>query len=165
MNIKRRTTLLLGTFSMLSLSLTACIRPAQPYLNKGIALSQAGFIAHPANTTARYTLMNLLPPGSLTYRPSAEGMPIYLYADPVACGCVYMGDQKAYENLKIILSSSHKQEDKHNSTDKSSLPEELQPHNMIAENRRDTAAWDWTVWSPAADPDNNQPRHMIGNYW
>lgn len=147
----------LGRISVISLALTlaGCGQPAKVYLDKGRSLSQAGFVAHYADTTARYSMMNLLPPGQITYRPAPEGGNIYLYADPIGCGCVYMGDQNAYDTLKAqdkTISKNHSQQDP-------SLTE------MVFENRRDTTAWDWSSWTPAADPGSNQPKHMIGSYW
>ena len=149
----------LACTAMLTLALTGCTRPAAPYLEKGELLSHAGFVAHPANTTARYGLMNSLPPGSLTYRMTPDGQRIYLYADPLACGCVYMGDETAYRTLQAHMKALLLDKHAHHPPKDPSLPD------MTAEMYRDTTPWDWTIWSPAADPDNNQPRHMIGDYW
>ncbi|MCX5619968.1 MULTISPECIES: hypothetical protein [Bombella] len=154
-------TSMLGSAALFGLaSLGGCVRPAAPYLAQGQLLSQAGFVAHPANTTARYGLMNSLPDGSITYRMAPDGQRIYLYADPLACGCVYMGDEQAYGALQahIKQTMSHK---KHAHL----TPSQELIAAMTAENHRDTTPWDWTIWSPAADPDSNQPRHMIGDYW
>ncbi len=145
--------------ALLGLALAGCVRPAVPYLEKGSLLSHAGFVAHPANTTARFALMNSLPPGSLTYRMAPSGQRIYLYADPLACGCVYMGDETAYGTLQAHMQAIMQRKHAHHPPQDPPLPA------MTAENYRDTTSWDWTVWSPAADPDNNQPRHMIGGYW
>ncbi|GBQ79996.1 hypothetical protein AA13595_0187 [Gluconacetobacter johannae DSM 13595] len=118
-----------------------------------MTLSEAGFIAHPADTTARYAMMNTLPPGQLTYRPSPAG-PVYLYADPIGCGCVYMGSAAAYGSFSAWQRTS-----------KASTPLRTDVRAMAAENRRDTAAWDWSAWSPNADPGGDQPRHVSGGYW
>lgn len=144
--------------SLCFLGLSGCLQPAKPFLDKGLSLSDAGFIAHSANTTARYTLMNSLPPGMLTYRMAPDGQKIYLYADPIGCGCVYMGNQAAYAALRKKNGDEILQ-------NKRSPLQDGQRLLMDAENRRDTSSWDWTIWSPAADPDNNQPRHMIGDSW
>ncbi|GBQ34652.1 hypothetical protein [Gluconacetobacter azotocaptans] len=138
--------------TLLCASLVGCA-PAKPYLDKGMTLSEAGFIAHPADTTARYAMMNTLPPGQLTYRPSPAGF-IYLYADPIGCGCVYMGSEAAY---RIFSTGQQK--------GKKPAPLLADMQAMAAENRRDTAAWDWSAWSPNADPGGNQPRHVTGGYW
>ena len=142
---------------LFSAGLAGCGAPAKPYLDEGMALSQAGFIAHAADTTARYAMMNTLPPGQVTYRPSPTGL-IYLYADPIGCGCVYMGSETAYRTLTGLIESS-------NQKGKKSAQFLLDLRSMAAENRRDTALWDWSAWSSNADPGGNQPRHVIGGYW
>lgn len=143
--------------SLAFLALSGCLHPAKPYLDKALELSRAGFVAHPANTTARYSLMNTLPPGMITYRMGPDGKPIFVFADPIACGCVYMGDETAFKNLRKRNAARTK---KHGNA-----PGDDDLSTMTAENHRDTTAWDWTIWSPAADPDNNQPRHMLGDSW
>lgn len=127
--------------------LAGCSSPARPYLKADMTLSQAGFVSHYSDTTARYAMMNLLPPGKMTYRLAPDGSKIYLYSDPIGCGCVYMGDQNSYENFKSRNSSAPSLEE------------------MASEIRRDTTAWDWSAWTPSADPGSNQPKHMIGAYW
>ncbi|GAB6969144.1 hypothetical protein JCM25156A_31830 [Komagataeibacter kakiaceti JCM 25156] len=143
--------------AFLTASLAGCGAPAKPYLDEGTTLSRAGFIAHPGDTTARYAMMNTLPPGQVTYRPSPTGL-IYLYADPIGCGCVYMGSEAAYRTLTGLVSAS-------NTKGKKSSQFLLDLREMAAENRRDTALWDWSAWSSNADPGGNQPRHVIGGYW
>lgn len=141
----------------LLLGLAGCSSPAAPYLAMEMKLSEAGFVAHPADTTARYAMLNTLPPGELTYRPSAAGR-VYVYADPIGCGCVYMGSESAYNALTMNEAARQKNRRKPVST----VP--VIPA-MAAENRRDTAIWDWSAWSVNADPGANQPRHVIGGFW
>ncbi|MFT9015073.1 MAG: hypothetical protein ABF990_04965 [Acetobacter sp.] len=144
-----------GAALALCVALAGCTPPAKPYLDEGRKLAQAGFIAHAADTTARYAMMNTLPPGMVTYRPSSVG-PVYLYADPIGCGCVYMGSENAYRALQSIDTVMVRKKVV------SAVPEMPE---MEAENRRDTAAWDWSAWSSAADPGPSQPRHVTGGYW
>ncbi|GBR20666.1 hypothetical protein [Asaia spathodeae] len=136
--------------------LAACQSPAKPYLDMGRRIAEAGFIAHPADTTARYAMMNTLPPGVMTYRESPSGL-VYLYADPIGCGCVYMGTDVAYAylvNSSKVVNGRHKP-----IRNVPPIPE------MSAENRRDTALWDWSAWSHRADPGATQPRYVSGAYW
>jgi len=97
----------------------------------------AGFISHPADTTTRWALMNTLPANRMTYRRSLEGV-VMLYADPVFCGCVYMGNWPAYLAYITLISL------------KSHLPSAI-PADMEAE-RRQAPAWDWGAWRLTADP-------------
>ncbi len=143
---------------LLCTTLAGCMSPAAPYLEKGRTLSEAGFIAHQADTTARYAMMNLLPPGQLTYRPSSSG-PIYLYADPIGCGCVYMGSEAAFQTLRNMTAA----EMRNKKQQPPSVVEELA--GMTAENRRDTFLWDWSAWYAGADPAGDQPRKVLGGYW
>ncbi|NVN09867.1 hypothetical protein [Nguyenibacter vanlangensis] len=145
-----------GRAALLCIALAGCSSPAKPYLDAGKRLSEAGFIAHAADTTARYAMMNTLPPGVLTYRPSSMG-PVYLYADPIGCGCVYMGSVLAYN---VLVTPA-----KRGRTTVPVMPAVPDMQAMAAENRRDTASWDWSAWSPGADPGPTQPRHVAGGYW
>jgi hypothetical protein len=146
-----------AAIALLCASVAGCSSPARPYLEKDMTLSQAGFVAHQADTTARYAMMNTLPPGQLTYRPSPVG-PVYLYADPIGCGCVYMGSETAYRAFRGLTTGKR---NKRKPT--TSAQQDIQA--MAAENRRDTALWDWSAWSSNADPGGDQPRHVIGGYW
>lgn len=143
---------------LLCTALAGCMSPAAPYLLEGKKLSEAGFIAHQADTTARYAMMNLLPPGQLTYRPSPDG-PIYLYADPIGCGCVYMGSENAFRTLHNMTAT----EMRNKKQQPTSVVDELA--GMTAENRRDTFLWDWSAWYAGADPAGDQPRKVMGGYW
>ncbi|MFT8775050.1 MAG: hypothetical protein ABF893_00065 [Gluconacetobacter liquefaciens] len=149
----RRHAMRMGAVTLASAGLAGCLSPAKPYLDMGRRLADAGFVAHKADTTARYAMMNMLPPGEVTYRPSTVG-PVYLYADPIGCGCVYMGSATAYSYYVSSVSAGKKAV-----AAPSAIPA------MAAENRRDTASWDWSAWSPNADPGPSQPRHVIGGYW
>ncbi|MDF7673454.1 hypothetical protein PT283_01570 [Acetobacteraceae bacterium ESL0697] len=137
------------------ISLAGC-SPAQSYLDKGFILAQAGFKAHYADTTARYTMMNYLPPGKLTYRLDPHGKRIYLYADPVACSCVYIGSEASYQNLMGFVENTKKDKYKHYSVPLTS---------MIVENRQNTEEWDWSIWNSSADPGGNQPKHVLDGAW
>lgn len=152
----RRPAMRASVVVLASAGLAGCLSPAKPYLDMGRRLSDAGFVAHKADTTARYAMMNTLPPGDLTYRPSTVG-PIYLYADPIGCGCVYMGSATAYSSYMSVVDAKKKPPQ--------AVPGVAELPAMAAENRRDTALWDWSAWSPNADPGPTQPRHVIGGYW
>lgn len=99
-----------------------------------MSFALAGFRAHPADTTARWAMMNLLPPNTLTYRMQ-NGQPVLLYADPIACGCVYMGDKTAYAAYKASHPIDAAQEQR--------MTAEINQH----------PGWDWSVWDSTADVD------------
>lgn len=113
-------------------------------------LALAGFIAHYANTTARWQLMNLLPANRMAYRMNGTNA-VLLYADPLTCGCVYMGNRMAYA---AWISAHH------------GTP--LQERQMTAEINQHPG-WDWSVWSPDADPPevralHGLPSHGVAGY-
>ncbi|MDG6095312.1 hypothetical protein LOC54_09385 [Acetobacter sp. AN02] len=101
---------------------------------------------HPANTTARYAMLHILPQGMLTYRNSASGS-IYLYADDLGCGCLYIGGQDAYDSLTSQTSGSRPK----GAGQAPILTTGYKPTpEMIAENRQHPG-WDWSVWASSAD--------------
>ena len=75
--------------------LTGCISAQQRVANKEDLLSAAGFDAKPADTPRRISLLRTLPPNKFV-RQAHNGTFTYVYADPVVCGCLYVGDQQAY---------------------------------------------------------------------
>lgn len=136
--IKRR----LAVLSSALLALTAACSPYRPVLHEEESLARDGFVAHPADTTARWQMMNLLPPDTLTYRMK-DGRPVLLYADPIACGCVYMGDATAYRAWKENIAAG---------TKKGKAPQLPDEQRMTAEINQHPG-WDWSVWDWTADPD------------
>jgi hypothetical protein len=49
----------------------------------------------PANTPQRVAELHKLPPNKFVPKTSGDTTS-YVYADPVVCNCLYVGDQKAY---------------------------------------------------------------------
>lgn len=141
---------------ILSLATLLGCSPARSYLDKGFILAQAGFKAHYADTTARYTMMNYLPPGKLTYRLSPQGKRIYLYADPIACNCIYMGNEAAYQNLTGFIKDTKKEKYQRYVVPLTS---------MTVEGRQNTEEWDWSIWSRNANPGGNQPKYVLDGSW
>ncbi|MXV36014.1 MULTISPECIES: hypothetical protein [unclassified Saccharibacter] len=135
-------------------TLASCTSPAETYFDNGQELARAGFIAHAADTTARYTMLNQLPPSRLTFRPIPDGGKIYLFADPISCTCVYMGNESSYQRLIHTPKLNRR-----------FMRTILSPIEMATENRQNTASWDWTAWAPSADPGANQPKHVTGASW
>ncbi|GBQ72480.1 hypothetical protein AA103196_3075 [Ameyamaea chiangmaiensis NBRC 103196] len=130
-----------------TLALVAVLGGCAPYGrldHVGDALAAAGFTAHPADTTARQVMLDLLPAATMTWRPSLAGR-TYLYADPVLCGCVYMGTTVAYLAYRQSRPTTAAEESA-----------------MVAENNRHPG-WDWSVWATNADPGPTRPIHAGGD--
>lgn len=77
------------------LAVAACASPQQRAADRENLLSAAGFAVQPANTPARVASLRRLPPNKVVQRTRGADVR-YVYADPLVCGCLYVGDQAAY---------------------------------------------------------------------
>jgi hypothetical protein len=68
-------------------------------------LSAAGFIMVPAMTPAELENLNTLTPHKVLFSVK-DNKPLYWYADPTNCRCVYTGDQQAYQRYERLLTES-----------------------------------------------------------
>jgi hypothetical protein len=93
-------------------------------------LAAAGFVVRPANTPERQAMLARLPPHIFVQRVNGDQIH-YVYADPLVCGCLYVGSQQAYNQYK--RDQQQKQ-----------LADEQQ---MNADTYND-AAWNWGAWGP-----------------
>lgn len=59
-------------------------------------LASAGFKAIPPKTPAQVASLQKLPPHKLT-RTTMKGKTVWVYSDPTACGCLYVGNQAAFD--------------------------------------------------------------------
>ena len=59
-------------------------------------LSAAGFHLLPINSSQRAASANTLPPNELV-RTVHNGQMVWVYSDPNHCGCLYVGDEPAYQ--------------------------------------------------------------------
>jgi hypothetical protein len=62
-------------------------------------LASAGFASKKADNPARMATLKSLPPHQFVTK-NIDGKTSYLYADPTACGCIYVGDQNAYDHYR-----------------------------------------------------------------
>ena len=109
-------------------ALTACETQQQQVKQHEDLLSAAGFILRPANTPERQAMLKRLPPHKFVRRVNGDVVH-YVYADPLVCGCLYVGSQQAYNQYKANELQRH-------------LADEQQ---MTAETYSD-AAWNWGAW-------------------
>jgi hypothetical protein len=92
-------------------------------------LSGAGFVVRLANTAERQAMLHRLPANQFVRRESG-GVILYVYADPVACSCLYVGNQQAFDRYV-----SNQQWD-------------LYGQEKIAALAYYDAAWNWDAWGP-----------------
>ncbi len=84
------------------LVLSACATPQEQVASKEDKLIAAGFVARPADTPQRQALLKRLPPHHFVMK-DLHGQYVYLYADPLVCGCLYVGKDAAYTQYKKMI--------------------------------------------------------------
>jgi|ERR1700733_13677940 hypothetical protein len=70
-----------------------------PVQNKEDMLAAAGFTLVPANTPQRQASLRSLPPHKFAHQVR-NGAVVFIYADPTICGCLYVGNQAAYDHYR-----------------------------------------------------------------
>ncbi len=70
-----------------------------PVQQKEDMLAAAGFSLVPANTPQRQASLSSLPPHKFVHRVR-NGAVVFIYADPSVCGCLYVGNQAAYDHYR-----------------------------------------------------------------
>ena len=85
------------TFALALLVAACASSDAAP--ETGDQLAAAGFVQRKADSPERIAALNSLPAHQFVARNS-NGSVKYLYADPVACDCIYVGGQRAYDQYR-----------------------------------------------------------------
>jgi hypothetical protein len=111
-------------------SLTACVSQQQQVEQREYLLSAAGFIVRPANTPERQAMLNRLPPHKFVQRVNGNVVH-YVYADPLVCGCLYVGTQQAYNQYKA-----------------NQLQKQLADEQQMTAQTYSDANWNWGAWGP-----------------
>ena len=76
-------------------------------------MSAAGFVMVPADTPEEMQNLQSLTPLTMEYDVK-DNKPLYWYADPDGCKCVYTGDQAAYDRyqrLRVEQNIANEEED------------------------------------------------------
>ena len=111
-----------------AISIVACQTESQMVAQREDNLAAAGFIVKPANTPERQQMLHRLPPHTFVQRVNGDVVH-YVFADPLVCGCLYVGTQQAYNAYKL-----HQQQQ--------NLADE---QAMTAQSYSDSA-WSWNAW-------------------
>jgi hypothetical protein len=93
-------------------------------------LAAAGFVIRPANTPERIAMLKRLPPNHFVRREH-NNVVHFVYADPLVCGCLYVGDQKAYDQYK-----------------RDRMQQQLADEQAMTANAYADPAWNWGGWGP-----------------
>jgi hypothetical protein len=94
------------------------------------SLAAAGFILRPANTPERVAMLKRLPPNRFLRREHGDTVH-YVYADPIVCGCLYVGTQEAYQ--QYLRDRQQK---------------EIADQQQLAAQEYSDASWNWGAWGP-----------------
>jgi hypothetical protein len=109
------------------MGIAGCASPQQQVAQKENLLAAAGFQVKVADTPQRLAAMKSLPPNKFVTRV-VNGQPIYQYADPLVCRCVYFGTQQNWGAYRQEVLAKQ-------------LADEAQMTAMMNQ-----SAWDWGPW-------------------
>jgi predicted small secreted protein len=126
----------LATFAAISataLALSACETMSQRVAGKEDTLAAAGFTMLPANTPQRQAELSKLPPNKFVPRTTSDNSTQYVYADPVVCNCLYIGNQQAYGAYRQDVLNKK-------------IADEQQMAAMTYQDGWDWGGWDWGPW-------------------
>ena len=112
-------------------ALGACETQQQRITEREDKLAAAGFIIKPANTPERQAMLARLPPHRFVMRQNGDTIH-YVYADPLVCGCLYVGTQEAYNQYKANQLAQH-----------------LADERLMTAQTYSDAAWTWPAWGSA----------------
>ena len=88
----------------LALGIAGCASPSPQVAQKGDLLTDAGFMVRIADSPHRVEQMKRLPPNKFVTRVR-NGQLVYLYADPMACRCVYFGTQQNWDAYRQAVAA------------------------------------------------------------
>jgi hypothetical protein len=111
-------------------ALTGCESQQQRVEQREDLLSAAGFIVRPANTPERQAMLHRLPAHKFVRRVNGDAVH-YVYADPLVCGCLYVGTQQAYNQYKA-----------------NQLQQNLADEQQLTADTYADANWNWGAWGP-----------------
>jgi hypothetical protein len=114
----------------LLVALSACETQRQVISKREDRLSAAGFITRLADSSERQAMLARLPANKFVMRQHGNDIH-YVYADPLVCGCLYVGTQQAFNRYKA-----------------NELAEHLADEQLLTAQTYSDAAWSWSAWGP-----------------
>ena len=116
-----------AAIASLLLGVAGCATPQQQVAQKEDLLAAAGFQIRVADSPHRIAAMKSLPPNKFVTRVR-NGQPVYQYADPLVCRCVYFGTQQNWDAYRQEMFQQQ-------------LANEAQMTAIM-----DQESWDWGPW-------------------
>jgi len=113
-------------------ALSGCETLGQRVKDKEDLLAAAGFTVQLANTPQRVASLRALPANKFIPKTKGSGL-AYIYADPVVCNCLYVGDQTAFNAYKKEVFTRN-------------IVNEQQLTAETYSDQWDWAGWDWGAW-------------------
>jgi hypothetical protein len=114
--------------SAIAVLVAGCETTKEIVAHKEDSLTAAGFTARPANTPKRAAMLKRLPADRFVQKPTGNTVD-YVYADPVVCGCLYVGTEQAYAQYV-----------------KNEQQQDLANEQLMAAQMYSDPAWDWGAW-------------------
>src|SRR6185437_6094166 len=112
--------------------LSACESTRGSISRQTSLLAASGFDVKPADSPERQNELSSLPPNRFVMRAKGDHV-VYLYADPVVCDCLYVGDQMAYNTYKRFEFERH-------------IADQQQLTAQMYQSRWDWSRWRWGPW-------------------
>ena len=109
------------------LAVSGCASQQQLVGQKEDLLAAAGFQIRIADSPHRLAAMRSLPPNKFVTKV-VTGQPVYLYADPLVCWCVYFGNQQNWAAYRQKVLAKQ-------------LADEAQMTALMYQ-----SGWDWGPW-------------------
>jgi hypothetical protein len=115
-------------------ALAGCQSLARNVSDKEDLLAAAGFMVQPATTPQQIKSMDTLPANKFLPMPKGNAIE-YVYADPVVCHCLYVGDQLAFNAYKKEVFTRD-------------IVNQQQLTAETYEDQWNWAEWNWNSWGP-----------------
>jgi len=80
--------------------------PGSQYGRQDRLLTDAGFRVRPADSQRKAAHLQRLPPNRMLVRYRND-RPVYLYADPQGCRCLYVGNERDYQNYRRLVNQQN----------------------------------------------------------
>jgi hypothetical protein len=122
--------LFLGLLTATAMTLGGCASKATRVSDKEDLLAAAGFAVRPANTPERQASIAQLPPNRFVRQENGDQV-TYLYADPLVCNCLYVGNQQAYGRYRQEV-----------------FQRKIVDEQRVTAMMNEQAAWNWGPWGP-----------------